>query len=55
MSRVLLALGVMLVLLLAGCQLHTSTHACTNDPGLTGGGTTVCEQPPPSQFTQLGQ
>jgi len=50
-----LAALLLLVVLLAGCQLKKSSSDCTSDPGLVGGGTSVCTKPPPTQFKQLGQ
>jgi hypothetical protein len=39
----------------AGCQLDKSGDDCVTNPGLTTGDATVCSQPPPPQFSQLGQ
>ena len=50
-----LAALLLVVVLLAGCQLKKSSSDCTSDPGLTTGGTSVCTKPPPTQFNQLGQ
>ncbi|MGY2873424.1 hypothetical protein ACVW00_000614 [Marmoricola sp. URHA0025 HA25] len=49
-------LAVALALFLsAGCGLHKSSNDCVANPGLTSGSPTVCTQPPPAQFSQLGQ
>ena len=40
--------------LLTGCQLHKSNNDCVSDPGITTGGSTICTQPPPAQFSKLG-
>jgi hypothetical protein len=49
------ALLALLVVVLAGCQLHKDSNDCVTDPGMVTGGTSVCTQPPPPQFSQLGQ
>jgi hypothetical protein len=49
------AVLVLLVVLLGGCQLKKSSSNCVNDPGVVTGGTSVCTKPPPTNFNQLGQ
>jgi hypothetical protein len=39
----------------AGCQLHKDSGDCVGDYSGAGGGSQVCTQPPPPQFSQLGQ
>jgi hypothetical protein len=41
--------------ILVGCDLHKDSNDCVTEPGLTTGGATVCTQPPPPQFSKLGQ
>jgi len=50
-----LAALALLILVLTGCQLHDTNKSCANEPGVAGGGTSVCTKPPPSQFNQMGQ
>jgi hypothetical protein len=49
-----LALVALLLALVAGCQLKNDNKNCVGEPGEAGGGVSVCTQPPPSQFNQLG-
>jgi hypothetical protein len=39
----------------AGCQLHKDSGDCVGDYSGAGGGSQVCTQPPPPQFSKLGQ
>lgn len=55
MPKVLALTVLAAALTLGGCDLKSKHSDCTTDPGLTTGGATVCTQPPPSQFNQLGQ
>ena len=41
--------------ILVGCDLHKDGDDCVSNPGMTTGVPTVCSQPPPPQFSQLGQ
>lgn len=50
-----LALLVLVVVLLPGCQLKSDSNNCVGEPGEAGGGVSVCTEPPPTQFDQLGK
>jgi hypothetical protein len=55
MRTVIAVTALTATLALGGCDFKSKGNDCTTDPGLTTGGTSVCTQPPPSQFNQLGQ
>jgi hypothetical protein len=50
-----LAVLALLVVFLPGCQLRNDSNNCVGEPGEAGGGVSVCTEPPPTQFDQLGK
>ena len=50
-----LAVLALALVVLGGCQLKKDRGDCVSDPGMTTDGSTLCSQPPPSQFDELGQ
>jgi hypothetical protein len=55
MSRTWPVAVALALLVSAGCQLHKDSNDCVNNPGMTTGSPTICTQPPPPQFSQMGQ